>query len=378
MASGDLSPTRGGSGRSSKLTVVRPVSYTRLLYLQFRRNRLAFVGAIVLLTVYLTTLFADFVAPYQETTRFLDQVGAPPQLPRFLDAEGRFHWRPFVYKMKLERDPYTLTRIYVLDKQTKYPFHLFVRAEEYRFLFFRSDLHLFGVEEGTVFLVGTDTQGRDVFSRIIIGGRISTAVGLLGVSISLMLGIVIGMVSGLKGGVVDQLIQRGIEVIVSFPSMPLWLALSAALPTDWSPLRIFFLITVILSFMRWGGLARIVRGMTLALKNEEYVLAARMSGGGDWWIILGHLVPANLSYVIVSATMAIPGMVLGETALSFIGLGIRPPLVSWGTLLQEAQKVAVISEYPWLMSPVLAVIIVVLAYNFVGDGLRDAIDPYSR
>ena len=226
--------------------------------------------------------------------------------------------------------------------------------------------------------MGTDTQGRDVFSRMVHGGRVSTTVGLIGVLISLTLGITAGMASGLMGGAFDRVIQRVIEVMLSFPSVPLWLALSAALPKDWTPLRTFFAVTVILSAISWGGLARVVRGMTLSLKNEEFVLSARMSGGGMWWILWRHLLPANLSYIIVRATLAVPRMIIGETALSFLGLGLRPPVVSWGVLLQNTQKVRAIAQFPWLMTPVAILVVTVLAFNFVGDGLRDAIDPYSR
>jgi peptide/nickel transport system permease protein len=360
------------------VTTTAPISYWTLLYKRFIRNRLAVISLIVMATMYILTLAAEFVAPYSAQTRFLESVAAPPQLPRFIDAEGNFHLRPFVYGLEQERDPYTFERIYVLDEETRYPLQLFVRGEPYELLFIQSDIHLFGVEGTPYFMFGTDSQGRDLLSRIIYGSRVSTTVGLLGVAISLFFGLTIGMLSGYLGGTVDQIIQRTIEVILSFPSIPLWLALAAALPKDWSALRIFFLITIILSFINWGHLARIVRGMTLAFKNEEYVLSAKMNGGGIVWIIRKHLFPANLSYAIVSATLAIPGMILAETSLSFLGLGIQPPIVSWGTLLQDAQDVSVLSQLPWLILPAFFVIGTVLAFNFVGDGLRDAVDPYSR
>lgn len=365
-------------GGTRQHEVVRPVSYSRLIYLRFLKNRIAVLSLILLFLLYAITLVAEFTAPYSTQTRFLDAVGAPPQLPRFIDANGNWHLRPFVYALHQERDPRTLQRLYTLDESSIHPLRLFVRGEPYRWLFIESDIHLFGAEGTSFFLLGTDSQGRDLFSRSIYGGRISTTIGLLGVAISLAFGLMIGMLSGYFGGRIDQIIQRTIEVILSFPSIPLWLALAAALPKDWSPLRVFFLITIILSFINWGHLARIVRGMTLSLKNEEYVLSARMSGGGLWWILWRHLFPANLSYAIVAATLAIPGMILAETALSFLGLGIRPPIVSWGTLLQDAQDITVIGQAPWLISPALLVIGTVLAFNFVGDGLRDAIDPYSK
>lgn len=332
----------------------------------------------MLLLIYLTTQASPFFAPYSPTTRFLDSVSHPPQLPRFVDAEGRFHIRPFVYGTTLTRDPSTFERQYSVDTSRQYPLGLFVRSEEYRFLFLRSNVHFYGAEGGTVFLLGTDTQGRDLFSRILHGGRTSTTVGLIGVLLSLVLGIVMGMLSGYSGGVVDSVIQRGIEVLLSFPSLPLWMALSLSLPRDWNATRIFFLITLLLSIVGWGGLARVVRGMTLTLKTEEYVLAGRMSGGGTPWILFRHMLPANLSYVIVAATLAVPGMILAETSLSFLGLGIQPPMISWGVLLQDAQKISLLGRMPWLIAPVFFIMATVMAFNFVGDGLRDAVDPYSK
>ena len=362
----------------NRLSELQHVSYTRLIYLRFRKNKLAVMGLVALALMYSVALLAGFIAPYDPNRRFLDSITVPPHLPRFVDADGRFHLRPFFYKWRVEVDPKTIAKTYVLDKSQMYPLRLFTRGDEHKLLFFDSRIHLFGGEGAGAFLMGTDTQGRDLFSRIIYGGRVSTVVGLLGVGMSLVLGISIGMTSGYLGGYVDAITQRGIEVIRSFPTIPLWLALSYALPKYWSSLRVFFFITIILSFVSWTGLARVVRGMTLSLRHEEYVLSARMSGGGPSWIVTRHLLPANLSYVIVAATLSVPGMILGETALSFLGLGVRPPIVSWGVLLKDAQQLTAVSLYPWLISPVLFVAITVLAFNFVGDGLRDAIDPHSR
>ncbi len=356
----------------------KQVSFGRLIFLRFLRNQAAVVAAIALILIYLVTLACPFFAPYGPTTRFLDMVAHPPHIPRFIDAEGQFHLQPFVYATVQERDPKTMQRKYSPNTAQIHPLRLFVRAEEYTFLFWRSDLHLFGAEGAAVFLLGADTQGRDLLSRILFGGRISTTVGLIGVAISLCLGIIIGMTSGYLGGAVDSVIQRGIEVLLSFPSLPLWMALSLALPKHWNAVRIFLLITILLSIVGWGGLARVVRGMTLALKSEEYVLASRMSGGDTGWILLRHILPANLSYVIVAATLAVPGIILGETALSFLGLGIQPPMISWGVLLQDAQKVSFLSQMPWLIAPAFFIMATVLAFNFIGDGLRDALDPYSK
>ena len=361
-----------------ELALVADVSYGRLIYLRFRKNRLAVVSFWVLLFIYLMALLAGFIAPHDPHERYLDSITAPPQPPHFVDAEGHFHLQPFVYGLTVERDPYTFERIYELDETKRYPIQFFVRGTTYKLLFFDTDIHLFGVEGTGYFPLGTDTQGRDFFSRLVYGGQVSSVVGLLGVTLSLTFGITLGMLSGYFGGIIDTVVQRAIEIILSFPTIPLWLALTASFPADWSPLRVFFYITIILSLIGWGRLARIVRGMTLSLKHEEYILAARMSGGGTWWIIRRHLFPANLSYIIVATTLAIPGMIIGETALSFLGLGLRFPIVSWGVLLRDAQQVRVISHYPWLMFPIIPVALTVLSFNFVGDGLRDAIDPHSK
>ena len=257
---------------------------------------------------------------------------------------------------------------------------LFVRGTPYRFWgLFETDVHLFGVDDGgTLFLLGTDHLGRDLLSRIIYGSRISLTIGLVGVTLSFVFGLVIGVVSGYYGGWIDNLIQRGIEILRSFPSIPLWMALAAALPSSWSPLQIYMGITVVLSFIGWTGLARQVRGKILSLREEDFATAALLAGASRWRIMTRHLLPSFMSHIIVSLTLAVPGMILGETSLSFLGLGLRPPVTSWGVLLKEAQNVQAVAFQPWLLTPVIFVIITVLAFNFVGDGLRDAADPYSR
>jgi peptide/nickel transport system permease protein len=260
-----------------------------------------------------------------------------------------------------------------------YPINFFVQGAEYKFLgLVDTNLHLFGVAEGgTIFLLGTDELGRDLFSRILYGGAISLSIGLLGVFASFILGAVLGGISGYYGGIIDVIVQRVIEFLLSMPTIPLWMALSVAVPIDWPPTRVYFAITLILSLRGWCGLARVVRGKLLELREEDFVMAAQLQGANDGRIILRHMLPSFLSYLIVDMTLAIPGMILGETALSFLGLGLRPPVVSWGVLLQKATNVRTVATFPWLMWPAVAVILVVLGFNFMGDGLRDAADPYK-
>ena len=347
------------------------VSYWSLIRRKFFRNKAAVAGMSIMTLFYLTMLPAEFTAPYQLQARHRDFVSAPPQKVRFIDMETGFNLRPFVYGLRKHRDPKSFRRIYTVDTSVKFDIRLFSYDS-------KDSVHLFGVSDGYMFLLGTDLQGRDMLSRVIYGGRVSLTVGLLGVVISLTIGTIIGLISGYFGGRVDNVIQRSIEVLMSFPSIPLWLALSAALPPDWNPIKVFFSVTIILSVIGWGGLGRVVRGMTLAMKTEEYVEAAKMNGGTTWWILSRHLLPGNVSYIIVQATLAVPSMILGETTLSFLGLGIRPPMTSWGVLLTQAQDTTVIAHQPWLILPVVLVVMSVLCLNFIGDGMRDAADPFSR
>jgi peptide/nickel transport system permease protein len=306
-----------------------------------------------------------------------EYVHAPPQqIYFFLDGE----WNPFVYGYSFERDPVSLKKTWSLDKETIIPIGFFVRGEPYKLWgLIPSDIHLLGAKdpEQPFYWMGADRNGRDVFSRLIYSSRISLTVGLVGVFLSLTLGIVLGGISGLIGGVIDNAIQRIIEVLLSVPTLPLWMALGAVVPLDWSPLRVYFMITVILSLISWTGMARVVRSKFLALREEDFVMAAQLDGASRWRLITRHMIPSFLSHIIASITLAIPGMILGETALSFLGLGLRPPVVSWGVMLQATQRVAVVAIYPWLLWPAAFVIIVVLALNFLGDGLRDAADPYQ-
>jgi peptide/nickel transport system permease protein len=356
------------------------LSQWQLIWRRFRRSRSAMIGAIVLVLFYTGALFAEFLAPYALETRFTDYIYAPPTLPQFIDAQGNFHLQPFIYKLTRTVNRETLEMTYTPDTTTPYPIQLFVKGDPYKLWgIFPTDIHLFGVEKGVpIVLMGADRQGRDMLSRSLKGSQVSLSVGLLGVFLGLVLGSILGVTSGYYGGLVDDGVQRFSELLLSIPQIPLWMALAAILPVTWSAVEVYFGITIILSLLNWGGLARQVRGKTLALREEGYTLASRAAGASDWWIITRHLLPNNASHIIVIATLAVPYVILGETALSFLGLGIRAPMVSWGVLLEEAQNVKLIVFHPWLVLPAVLVILAVLGFNFLGDGLRDAVDPYSR
>ncbi len=352
-------------------------SQWQLITWRFRRHRLAVVSLWFLGLLYASIVIAEFLAPYALETRNVDHVYAPPQAVH-LFHEGGFVG-PFVYPYSFELNLETLEREYTVDTSTPQRLRWFCRGDAYTFWgLVDGDVHLFcPAEGGTVFLLGTDRLGRDMLSRILYGARISLTIGLLGVAVSFVLGVVLGGLAGYFGGVIDSVIQRIIEVIRSFPVIPLWMALSAALPVRWDPLWVYFGITIILGLVDWPGLARAVRGRILSLREEDFAQAAVLMGAKPRRVILRHLVPSFASHLIASVTLAIPSMILGETALSFLGLGLRPPITSWGVLLTEAQNINAVALYPWLMLPVVPVILVVLAFNFVGDGLRDAADPYS-
>ena len=351
-------------------------SQWQLMWRKLRRHRLALAGATVLALLYLVAIFAEFFAPHDIFQRHNDYINAPPQLVRVFD-EGSVRL-PFVYPLVQTRNEVTLRREYTADTTRRLPLVLFVRGDPYKLWgIFRTDVHFFGTEGGEAFLLGTDRLGRDMLSRVIHGARISLSIGLVGVFISFVLGCILGGISGYYGGTPDLVVQRAIEFIISIPTIPLWMALSAALPANWPALRVYFAITVILALQGWAGLARVVRGKLLELREEDFVMAARIAGQGAGDIIRRHLLPSFMSYLIVNITLAIPGMILGETALSFLGLGLRPPVVSWGVLLKDAQNFRTVAIHPWLLIPGIFVIVTVLMFNFLGDGLRDAADPYT-
>jgi peptide/nickel transport system permease protein len=352
-------------------------SQWKLMWWKFKQHKIALVSAIFLILLYGSILISELLSPYNLHTRHVSFVFTPPQTVH-LFHEGSFKG-PFVYGLKSRLDMENLKREYTEDKSEPLPIRFFCSGEPYKFWgMVDGDFHFICPPRGgQMFLLGTDRLGRDMLSRIIAGARISLTIGLIGITVSFVLGIVIGGLAGYYGGIFDLITQRIIEVLQSLPSIPLWLALAAIMPVTWSPLVIYFGITLILAMLDWTGLARAVRSKLLSLREEDYVLAAQLMGAKTWRIISRHMVPGFLSHLIASATISIPTMVLGETALSFLGLGLRPPITSWGVLLAEAQNINVVALYPWLMLPVVPVILVILAFNFMGDGMRDAADPYK-
>ncbi|MGN7773367.1 ABC transporter permease [Phyllobacterium sp. 22552] len=355
---------------------VHLASQLKLMWWKFKRHRIALASGIFLLLLYGMIIIAEFLAPYNLHTRNVDFIHSPPQRVH-LFQDGNFVG-PFVYGREMSLDMQSLKRVYTDKMDDVQPLRFFCRGDDYRFWgLIQSNIHFVcPAKGGQMFLLGTDRLGRDVLSRIIYGARISLTIGLIGITISFVLGIIIGGLAGYHGGVFDLLVQRVIEVLQSLPSLPLWMALAAIMPVTWSPILIYFGITIILGMLDWTGLARSVRSKLLALREEDYVLAAQLMGAKSSRIIGRHLVPGFMSHLIATATISIPGMILGETALSFLGLGLRPPITSWGILLTEARSVSVIAFYPWLLFPMVPVILVILAFNFLGDGLRDAADPY--
>ncbi|MGH2557637.1 MAG: ABC transporter permease [Thermomicrobiales bacterium] len=355
-------------------------SQWRLMWWRFRQHRLALVAGVVLLSFYVVVLMPGFFAYADPHASEAQRSLLPPQRIHFFDDGGlRLH----VYGLTGARDPQTFKRVYVPDPTQKYDVALFGRGFEYRFLgLIPTTRHLLAVEgaeaEATLFLLGTDVQGRDLWSRLIYATRVSLTIGLVSVALSLVLGVVLGGLSGYYGGAIDAFIQRLIEVLRSIPTIPLWMALAASLPREWSILKVYFAMTVIISLLGWTDLARVVRGRFLSLRREDFVMAARVTGCGQMRIIFRHMVPSFVSHLIAATSLALPAMIISETSLSFLGLGLRPPAISWGVLLQQAQNVQTIATTPWLLLPAVPVIIAVLAFNFLGDGLRDAADPYAR
>jgi len=369
------SPVRG---EGTKATDLGSLSQWELTRLRFSRHKPAVASLYLLGVLYTLALFAEFFAPYSKSWNDVDHVYAPPQIPRISFAHG-------LHAAGIERhvDPVTLKNYYTRSENVV-PLGFFVKGMPYRLWgLIPMDRHFFGAvpEDGQArapafFLLGADKFGRDILSRLIFSARISLSIGVVAIVVTFLLGVTIGGISGYVGGGADNLIQRSIEVINSFPQLPLWLALAAVLPTDWSSIQTYFAITIVLSLLGWTGLARVVRGKILSLREEDYAVAARLLGASHGRILFRHLLPGFTSHIIVSLSLSVPAMILGETALSFLGLGLRPPVVSWGVMLQECINIDIVANYPWLLMPVFLIILTVLAFNFVGDGMRDAADPY--
>jgi peptide/nickel transport system permease protein len=351
----------------------------QLMWWRFRKHKLAMIAAAIIILFYVGVVFADFLAYADPQMSEAQRSLLPPQPIHWYDGDT---FRPHVFGLTGKRDPKTFKRVYQPDPNLKVPLKFWAEGYEYKFLgLFKTNRHLLGVEgaraEDSIFLLGTDLQGRDLFSRLIIATRLSMVIGLAGVAMSLFLGILLGGLSGLYGGAVDNIIQRLIEIVRSIPTIPLWMALAAAVPTSWPITRVYFFITIILGIIGWTTLARVVRGRFLSLRTEDFVTAAELAGAGQMRIIFRHMVPSFLSHIIAATTLALPAMIIAETSLSFLGLGLRAPAISWGVLLQQAQNIQAVAISPWLLYPAVPVIVAVLAFNFLGDGLRDAADPYG-
>ncbi|MEQ5778508.1 ABC transporter permease [Thalassospira sp. NFXS8] len=358
-------------------------SQWRLIWFAFRRHRLAMTGVVIVLLFYFVGAFAEILAPYDPNSASSKDIYHPPQMVHFIDYDDDNGWSfgPYVVAMNAERDPFTLQTTYTESPDEKIYLDFFAKGQPYELWgIIPMERHFLTTEDPNqrFFLIGADRLGRDMLSRTIYGTRISMSIGLIGVSMSLLLGLILGGISGYWGGRVDMLIQRVVELVISLPTIPIWLGLSAALPQDWSPITRYFAITIILSLVAWTELARVVRGRFLALRTEDFVTAARLDGCRPRRVIFRHIMPSLVSHIIASVSLAVPVMIIAETSLSFLGLGLTPPTISWGVLLKEAQNVRTMSQAPWLFAPGAAVCIAVLALNFLGDGLRDAADPYAQ
>jgi len=365
---------------TKNLKARRSKNQTALMWRKFKKHRLARIGGIIIGLLLIIIAFAPFFAPYDYTSSDFKATYVPPQRIHFLDQDGKFHFRPFTYKLQRELDPKTYMLLYTEDPSKKYFIRLFVHGWEYElFGIFKSDLHLFGVEDGgAVFVLGTDALGRDLLGRILFGGRLTLLIALTATAISGIIGAILGGISGYYSGVLDILIQRAVEVFRCFPELPLWMALSAALPRDWNPIYTVYGIIGIFSLLNWPVIAREVRGKALSYREEDFILAAKSIGASNGRIVLRHILPQAFSHIIVALTVTIPWLILGESTLSFLGLGIQPPMASWGSLMKNAQNFQTLGQHPWIMIPGLFIMITVLAFSFLGDGLRDAADPFSR
>ncbi|TDQ40775.1 ABC transporter permease [Aureibacillus halotolerans] len=355
-------------------------SQWKLMWWRFRKHHLAIIAAPILILLLLITAFCGFLGPHLPKDRFVDYKNAPPQQIHFVDADGNFSLRPFVYDLELEVDAGSYLRTYREVTSQKHELSLFVEGKPYQFWgLFETNIHFLGLEDPSApfFILGTDELGRDLFTRILYGTRISISFAFAGILLTLVFGLLLGGISGYFGGITDTIIQRIIDLLLCLPTIPLWMALSASLPKDWTPTQIYFGMVLIFSMVGWTGLARVVRGKILSLREEDFTMAARLAGASHLRIITKHLLPSFASYIIINITISIPALILGETALSFLGLGLQAPAVSWGVLLEDAQHLESIAFHPWLLWPAAFVVVTVLVFNFLGDGLRDAADPYK-
>jgi peptide/nickel transport system permease protein len=368
-------PAVSGAHDEERVSVA---SQRQLIWWRFRKHKLAMAGAVVVLLFYLVALFADFLATSEPHASDGGRSLMPPQAIHLVD--GGFS--PHVNGLRSERDPISLQRVYTEDPTQKSPVRLFARGYEYKFIgLIKTDRHLIGTKgvpsEKAIALFGTDQQGRDIYSRLLVATRTSLLIGLAGVALSIVLGVTLGGISGYYGGVVDTIIQRLIEILRSIPTIPLWMGLAAAMPKGWSVLQVYFALTLILSLIGWTELGRVVRGRMMQIRSEDFVTAAELVGSRPRRVIFVHMVPLFASHIIAATTLALPLMIVAETSLSFLGLGLRAPAISWGVMLQQAQNVQALALSPWMLAPVVPVIIAILAFNFLGDGLRDAADPYD-
>jgi len=354
-------------------------THWQVMLWKFRKHRMALIAVGVLGIFLIISLFAEFIAPYKSGTRNISYLQGPPIKVHLLDDRGNFHFQPFIYEMVKKRDPVTYRVSYIADTSKQIPLQFFTRGETYKFWgLFESNFHLFGVNKGFINLFGTDQLGRDLFSRIMYATRISLSVGAIGVFFVFILGLIMGGIAGYLGGMADEFIMRLMEFIRSIPTLPLWLALAAALPREWSSLKVYLAVTIILASVGWTNLGRRVRSKLISIREEDFILSARLAGCSDTRIVVHHMLPSFMSYIIVDLTISFPYIILAETALSFLGLGLREPVVSWGVLLYSAQNIHSLAQIPWLLITGLFVVVSVLAFNFMGDGLRDAADPFAK